>query len=822
MHIKDHSAAMKFFRTYDNVASKGKWKEFVDEMEFDSMLQEPRTTAQEPRIGLKPGGIVEPGVEYYGKLVDEKPSSKNVGNTSPVKKGKFIYPRTNRWGTVYSDTPHGGAEGWEKIRTPKDQGIRIKLIDATNKKGKFNAAKFAKDNNITMKELKYEAGLLQGNIYEKRMLVSGKEMGRLKLKWIPEDATISDNALSKLHKSGLIIYERTKIDELFYDAFGRPEIKGTNKINPTYNSKKYLAIKDNLNEYRQLKNAINAKYPSINFQLDHPLSKSTLNKIFNASADELTRVNILDASLNNNFKKSLSTKYENAVSSKNFRAKKAVESIAKDLNLNIGKVSKNLTGYDYGVKEFQKLNIKDEIIKSLKNQKDLNYNFKNYIKNNPELFKIAGFEDPSKIGTKLIKVTDKHIGGTIDLLKKMGYRCRRQGGGAETVACYMSDVEKTRADMKSSDVTVRAKALTKQRKALQLASKIPQLKKILKTGVQLGTAAITKPLEWLGLTSGIGYAIEGLVEGGFYDNARRKGYSHEQAMAETLTPGLIAGRPEDVPWYGGSEKLREKELYTQTDPREFVYFDGKEFKNPNFGKPTGKIDSKVLQYVDALGEQDRIYEAIGAKEQAKKEAGLAETGFDATLLPADLAAASADVQDLARSGAYNRVNQTMNPESMASQAYNTAVEKRDALDQRRRTEYLEKYDPQALEHEQKSFDIYARDKEGKILYEKMTSPYKEKYKEMDKMYPVTDFSDELIDKLLKQSNMYVNPKFKSERRTVQNPQGLELLQGYTYDDLRKFYKAEEKKELDQQKQSYYADNFRMEKAEGGIMNLKKW
>ena len=43
MHIKDYNDAMKFFRTYDNVASKGKWKEFVDEMEFDSMIQE--TTA---------------------------------------------------------------------------------------------------------------------------------------------------------------------------------------------------------------------------------------------------------------------------------------------------------------------------------------------------------------------------------------------------------------------------------------------------------------------------------------------------------------------------------------------------------------------------------------------------------------------------------------------------------------------------------------------------------------------------------------------------------------------------------------------------------
>jgi len=33
---------------------------------------------------------------------------KNTGNTSPVKTEKFKYPRTNRFGTVYSDTPAGG------------------------------------------------------------------------------------------------------------------------------------------------------------------------------------------------------------------------------------------------------------------------------------------------------------------------------------------------------------------------------------------------------------------------------------------------------------------------------------------------------------------------------------------------------------------------------------------------------------------------------------------------------------------------------------------------------------------------------------------
>jgi hypothetical protein len=341
----------------------------------------------------------------------------------------------------------------------------------------------------------------------------------------------------------------------------------------------------------------------------------------------------------------------------------------------------------------------------------------------------------------------------------------------------MDDVKKTRADMKSSSVEVRAKALTKQRNALKLASKIPQLKNILKTGVQLGTAAIAKPLEWLGLTSGIGYAIEGLVEGGFYDNARRKGYSHEQAMAETLTPGLIAGRPEDVPWYGGSEKLREKELYTHTDPREFVYFDGKEFKNPNFGKPTGKIDSKVLQYVDALGEQDRIYSAIGKKEAAKRQNELAKSGIGGGYggIPlADLDAASADVQDLARSGAYGRVDRTMNPESMASQAYNTAVEKRDALDQRRRTEYLEKVEPAFLEREKKSFD---------------TKRHQDKrYREMKEKFP--GYNDEQIDKIL----TYYE---------ITQPET-----GLSYGELGKMFDIGDK-------QAYYADNFRFEKAQGG-------
>lgn len=331
----------------------------------------------------------------------------------------------------------------------------------------------------------------------------------------------------------------------------------------------------------------------------------------------------------------------------------------------------------------------------------------------------------------LEKIPKKEINEQIKLFKQLGYKCKLSGGAGESVACYMSDVEKTRADMKSSDVTVRAKALTKQRKALKLASKIPQIGKIIKTGVQLGTAAITKPLQWLGLTSGLGYAIEGIVEGGFYDNARRKGYNHQQAMAETFSPGLIAGRPEGVPWYGGAEALREKELYEIKGKNEFIDVENRPpMQDQEFEKVIG-TKGKVKQYIEALKDQDRIYDAFARKEQgtATNIDQLTGTEFQRKDI---LDKASADIRDLAKTGTMENVNRIMNPESMASQAYNTAVENRDALQQKRRTEYLEKYDPRALEREKKSFDIYARDKEGKILYEKMNSRYKQRYKDMEK------------------------------------------------------------------------------------------
>ena len=253
-------------------------------------------------------------------------------------------------------------------------------------------------------------------------------------------------------------------------------------------------------------------------------------------------------------------------------------------------------------------------------------------------------------------------------------------------------------------------------------------------------------LAMVGLNNPIGLAIEGIVEGGIYDYYRRQGYSDPQAEAETFTYRLAkeaaAGKStKDVPWYGGSEKLREKELIG--DPQQ----------NP-----------KVLQYIKALEDKGRVDDAFAKKEGARDDFDLAE--------------ASADVRDLAKTGTMRYVNKIINPESMASQAYNTAVERQQALDERRRTEYLEKVEPAFLEREQKSFD---------------TKRHREKrYKEMKGKFP--GYSDKDIKDLFKYWGGST--------------------EGLDFNPFKKWLDT-----LD--KQSYYADNFRTEKAGGGMVGIRK-
>ena len=174
MHIKEYNDAMKFFRTYDSVASKGKWKDFVDEMKFDSMLQEPRTMAHGGRIPFGDGSprkiykVIRPITTQDRKMNLDIPKDAKykvqlpkgeVGGTSTTMKyttteaqaNKAIKDAELRWKNyerpkkdIIPDNPADYAEdvrtrknnvGLKKISIEPSGSLNIKKIKTTLRSG---------------------------------------------------------------------------------------------------------------------------------------------------------------------------------------------------------------------------------------------------------------------------------------------------------------------------------------------------------------------------------------------------------------------------------------------------------------------------------------------------------------------------------------------------------------------------------------------------------------------------------------------------------------------------------------------------------------
>ena len=364
-----------------------------------------------------------------------------------------------------------------------------------------------------------------------------------------------------------------------------------------------------------------------------------------------------------------------------------------------------------------------------------------------------------------------------EILRKMGFKCKfakaaadggrirlQKGtlGKCDDPASYTDDIDKSRQDLKSSDVRVRAAAQAKLDKSLQIAKTLPTIGKFLRRVGQATVGAVSSTLKGLGLTTPLGYAIEGIVEGGIYDFYRKKGYTHDQALAETLTPGLVSGRPEGVPWYGGAEPLLEKELIGATGLDE----EGKTIATPE------NISGKVAQYVSALKDQDQVYDAFGRLErgQQAQRRDIIEK-------------AQADIRDLTKTGTIDNINKLMNvdtrfDDNTARQAYEEAVETQAAKQAARGKAYRDEY------------------------------------------YVNQDTTQDFDDKLQKERNEAMLQMFPPP--TVEQVQAAYIASGRG-DELKNFDAQDYRKRMELgdflQKQDYFADNFRFEKAGGGIAKI---
>jgi hypothetical protein len=258
----------------------------------------------------------------------------------------------------------------------------------------------AKKYQVSVPVLKKEAGNLQRNIWRKRMAENPGTAKVYPLKWMVDEGNDFDNTLNNLYKGKVIKYERNKVRDLFYDAFGRKNLEGSNLKNPSYNPEKWKVMRANWNDYNKVRNVITQKYPNVVFELDHPLAKSTLTNFFNATPEQLTVVNPMTKQMNRGFKKVLDERYSNAIKNKDYSKVKSLNKIAKDLNINFGKVDKTFTKFDYGSKPFEKLDVRKSIADALTQQQDLSTRLPAYTKANPELFAKAGI-DLNKLNTNV-------------------------------------------------------------------------------------------------------------------------------------------------------------------------------------------------------------------------------------------------------------------------------------------------------------------------------------------------------------------------------------------------------------------------------------
>ena len=267
-----------------------------------------------------------------------------------------------------------------------------------------------------------------------------------------------------------------------------------------------------------------------------------------------------------------------------------------------------------------------------------------------------------------------------DILKKMGFKCKFAGskgglGNCDDPASYFDDINKTQADINSSDINVRNKAIVKNRKALQIAKTIPKIGKFVQKAVQVGASIVTTPLKALGLTSPIGLAIEGAVEGGIYDYYRAQGYNHDQAYAETFTPKIatdaVGITDTGVGAFEGAQTLLDAEKFgaVQYD------IDGNEI-----GIKTGNPKGLAKQYDNLYKNYEKefnIYANIANSLDQIKSYG----GIDSNNLEDQLKIQEVKV---------NQAADAIKPGTPAYEAFQIAEENQAGRMDNRKKEYLEK------------------------------------------------------------------------------------------------------------------------------------
>tara|TARA_R110000744_G_scaffold90352_2_gene175455 strand:+ start:697 stop:4686 length:3990 start_codon:yes stop_codon:yes gene_type:complete len=377
------------------------------------------------------------------------------------------------------------------------------------------------------------------------------------------------------------------------------------------------------------------------------------------------------------------------------------------------------------------------------------------------------------------------IGGNCKLKsvkKAEGGRIGFSKGGYDQ--CMNNAIQEHNKNLKSDDLSIRNSARAKQFNI----NKTKNMKSLLGAGVKGGKSLLKLGRSW-------GIELEPIFEGGFYEWGRRKGLTHDQAKEETffwkmLDPSTKTGLLE------GAEPLLEKELYTIRGDNEFLDVDNRPpMQDPEFGQVIGERKS-VKRYVENEKALAAAYDKYNSLYSAYNKARTSGRGRKADPERAEQFMSASEnlweeIKGLEKQLNYDR------------DMYQAAVEKQQTEQGVRAIEYGE--------YGQGDTPELARRRE------------EERYRLMNEKFPGYQKAD--MDQRLENWGVYIDPNLRGYKgRTVQRPEGLEYIgkpvlnpdaqRGWTYDDFSDYLK-------DQDKMDYFAENFRTEKAGGGIAGIRR-
>ena len=425
----------------------------------------------------KPGGIVEPGVMYYGKNVMSGSPAQQAENirrakerfdrigkafikqdykklkvktkTSRIKKGAVDAGGIlNTQDTTLLNDVIFGNDVKKQNELAKKLGVNRKYMIDTytdalefTKKGKSKkiselalkkletqknlfdeilnnpdatVKSMAKKFKINEKQVVKQSSLLLKNVYAQNVAISKENLSKEPLKsWLPDDYKITDDFLDNFSN----IKGLRKVQSENIGTLIRDAF-GKGK-----DPKKYVAALEGLNEYNKL---VNLLPEGVKLDLDHPLSKAFL-KGSNVSPEKLLYVTPISREYNRGFKEKLSKAYDNALLSpkKDKKLIKTIENFANKIGVNIGKGSTKK--FDFGTTNIAKKTqsgLAEELVKNFREQNLARKNLAKF-KKTEEGKNILKTIFPK--GRKL-EIPKAPLAAIVNKLVKSGFRCGAQEG----------------------------------------------------------------------------------------------------------------------------------------------------------------------------------------------------------------------------------------------------------------------------------------------------------------------------------------------------------------------------------------------------------